>query len=118
MPPEHPEAFIEAFANVYMSVAATIRARHEQVEPDELSWNFPSVCDGARSVPLHREDGGEQPERDARAAANATFHPARERTATVLQPGRYKLVRGGQTVAVSAAKYLQNIEITGRARTG
>ena len=48
----------------------------------------------------------------------ATFHPAREHTASVLQPGRYKLVRGGQTVAVSAAKYLQNIEITGRARTG
>jgi predicted dehydrogenase len=37
LPPGHPEAFIEAFANVYMSVAATIRARHEQVEPDELS---------------------------------------------------------------------------------
>jgi hypothetical protein len=40
------------------------------------------------------------------------------RTATVLQPGRYKLVRSGQSASGSSAKYLQIIEITGRARTG
>jgi predicted dehydrogenase len=50
LPPGHPEAFIEAFANVYVSVAATIRARQEQVEPDELPRDFPSVYDGARGV--------------------------------------------------------------------
>jgi predicted dehydrogenase len=50
LPPGHPEAFIEAFANVYMSVGAAIRARQEQVEPDELPRNFPSVYDGARGV--------------------------------------------------------------------
>ena len=50
LPPGHPEAFFEAFANVYMGVAATIRARQEQVEPDELPWDIPTVYDGARGV--------------------------------------------------------------------
>jgi predicted dehydrogenase len=50
LPPGHPEGFIEAFANVYMSVAATMRARQEQVEPEGLPWDFPSVFDGARGV--------------------------------------------------------------------
>ena len=50
LPPGHPEAFFEAFANVYLGVAATIRARQEQVEPDELPWDFPTVYDGARGV--------------------------------------------------------------------
>ena len=50
LPPGHPEAFFEAFANVYKGVAATIRARQEQVEPDELPWDFPTVYDGARGV--------------------------------------------------------------------
>jgi predicted dehydrogenase len=50
LPPGHPEGFIEAFANIYTSVAATIRARQEQVEPEELPRDFPSVYDGARGV--------------------------------------------------------------------
>ena len=50
LPPGHPEAFFEAFANVYKGVAATIRARQEQVAPDELPWDFPTVYDGARGV--------------------------------------------------------------------
>ncbi len=50
LPPGHPEGFIEAFANVYMSVAATIRARQEQVEMAGLPWDFPTVYDGARGV--------------------------------------------------------------------
>jgi hypothetical protein len=37
LPPGHPEAFLKAFANVYMSVAAAIRAGQE-----------PSVYEGAR----------------------------------------------------------------------
>jgi len=50
LPPGHPEAFFEAFANIYMSVAATIRARQEQVESNGLPWHFPTVYDGARGV--------------------------------------------------------------------
>ena len=50
LPPGHPEGFIEAFANVYMSVAATIRARQKQAEPGRLPWDFPTVYDGARGV--------------------------------------------------------------------
>ena len=50
LPPGHPEAFIEAFANVYMSVAAAIRARQELVESDRSPRDFPTVYDGARGV--------------------------------------------------------------------
>jgi predicted dehydrogenase len=50
LPPGHPEAFIEAFANVYMSVAATIRAKQEGAELDGLQQDFPNVYDGARGV--------------------------------------------------------------------
>ena len=50
MPSGHPEGFIEAFANVYMSVAAAIRAKKEGVKPDGLSWDFPTVYEGARGV--------------------------------------------------------------------
>jgi predicted dehydrogenase len=50
LPPGHPEAFIEAFANVYTSVAATIRAKQEGAEPDGLRQDFPNVYDGARGV--------------------------------------------------------------------
>ncbi|HEX2109572.1 MAG TPA: Gfo/Idh/MocA family oxidoreductase, partial [Rubrobacteraceae bacterium] len=50
LPSGHPEGFIEAFANVYMSVAATIRARLEQIESEGLPPDFPTVYDGARGV--------------------------------------------------------------------
>jgi predicted dehydrogenase len=50
LPAGHPEGFFEAFANVYMSVIAAIRTKQEQVEPDGLSWDFPTVYDGARGV--------------------------------------------------------------------
>src|SRR5918995_6351850 len=50
LPPGHPEAFIEAFANVYTSVAATIRAKQESIDPDGLPEDFPNVYDGARGV--------------------------------------------------------------------
>jgi predicted dehydrogenase len=50
LPAGHPEGFIEAFANVYMNVVATIRAKQEQVETAGLPWDFPSVYDGARGV--------------------------------------------------------------------
>ncbi|WP_273846393.1 Gfo/Idh/MocA family protein [Rubrobacter calidifluminis] len=49
LPPGHPEAFIEAFANVYSGVAEAIRARREgrTLEGDA---EFPTVYDGARGV--------------------------------------------------------------------
>lgn len=50
LPTGHPEGFFEAFANVYLSIVAAIRAKQEQVEPDGLSWDFPTVYDGARGV--------------------------------------------------------------------
>jgi predicted dehydrogenase len=50
LPAGHPEGFIEAFANVYMNVVATIRAKREQVETAGLPWDFPTVYEGARGV--------------------------------------------------------------------
>ena len=49
VPPGHPEAFIEAFANVYAGVAEAVRARRERREPDK-ELPFPTVYDGARGV--------------------------------------------------------------------
>lgn len=49
IPPGHPEAFIEAFANVYTGVVEALRARKEGREPDE-TLPFPTVYDGAKGV--------------------------------------------------------------------
>jgi predicted dehydrogenase len=47
IPAGHPEAFLEAFANVYLGVAEAIHAKNagQILEPD-----FPTVYDGARGV--------------------------------------------------------------------
>ncbi|MFJ3054467.1 Gfo/Idh/MocA family protein [Herbaspirillum sp. NPDC087042] len=50
IPAGHPEAFIEAFANVYLGVAADIRARAERRIADPLDADYPNVEDGARGV--------------------------------------------------------------------
>ena len=50
LPPGHPEAFNEAFANVYANALRTIAARKAGEEPDPLDLDFPSVEDGARGV--------------------------------------------------------------------
>jgi predicted dehydrogenase len=50
IPPGHPEAFFEAFANIYMNITDTIRARIEGRKPTELELDFPTVYDGARGV--------------------------------------------------------------------
>ncbi len=50
IPPGHPEAFIEAFANVYRNAAATMRAKKEGREPNEFERDFPTVYEGARGV--------------------------------------------------------------------
>lgn len=50
LPGGHPEAFIEAFANIYRSVARTIGAKAEGREPDRYDLDFPTVEDGAVGV--------------------------------------------------------------------
>ena len=44
----HPEAFIEAFANVYVNAARTISAKIAGEAPGEFDTDFPTVQDGAR----------------------------------------------------------------------
>ena len=46
IPPGHPEAFLEAFANIYVNAMDTIRAHIMGVEPTELELDFPTVHDG------------------------------------------------------------------------
>jgi len=50
LPFGHPEALIEAFANLYVNVADTIRAREAGVKPDKLALDFPTVDDGLRGM--------------------------------------------------------------------
>ncbi|WP_411880807.1 Gfo/Idh/MocA family protein [Polaromonas sp. YR568] len=50
LPTGHPEAFLEAFANVYLGVAADIRALQAGVAPDPLDADYPRLADGARGV--------------------------------------------------------------------
>ena len=50
VPPGHPEGFIEAFATLYHSIAATIRDKRDGHEPDGAGRDFPTVHDGARGV--------------------------------------------------------------------
>jgi len=50
LPAGHPEAFIEAFANVYLGVAADIRAHCAGLKADSLAADYPHVEDGARGV--------------------------------------------------------------------
>lgn len=50
VPPGHPEGFIEAFANVYLGVAAAIRAHGRGERPESLQADYPTVEDGARGV--------------------------------------------------------------------
>lgn len=49
-PTGHPEAYIEAFANLYHNVGDTIRAQLLGVDPDPLALDFPTVYDGARGI--------------------------------------------------------------------
>lgn len=50
IPPGHPEAFLEAFANVYRGAAAAIRARKAGTPVPDDALDFPTVYDGARGV--------------------------------------------------------------------
>ena len=51
LPAGHPEAFIEAFANLYVGVAGDIRARIAQGAPaSPAEADYPRIEDGARGV--------------------------------------------------------------------
>lgn len=50
LPSGHPEAFIEAFANVYLGVAADIRAHATGHRADLLRADYPRIEDGVRGV--------------------------------------------------------------------
>ena len=65
----HPEAFIEAFANVYRNAARTIGARVAGEAPGPFDEDFPTVQEGARGVHfIHRaiESGQKKAWVDAR----------------------------------------------------
>lgn len=50
LPSGHPEAFFEAFANVYANAMRTIAARLAGETPDPLDLDFPTVQDGLAGV--------------------------------------------------------------------
>jgi hypothetical protein len=50
LPSGHPEAFFEAFANIYCNFADTVRAALAGETPDELALDFPKVEDGLRGM--------------------------------------------------------------------
>jgi len=50
LPSGHPEAFFEAFANVYANAMRTIAARLAGEKPDPLDLDFPTVEDGVAGV--------------------------------------------------------------------
>jgi len=50
LPLGHPEAFNEAFANIYANAGDTMRARKERRAPTELELDFPTIEDGVRGL--------------------------------------------------------------------
>ncbi|MDE2456282.1 MAG: Gfo/Idh/MocA family oxidoreductase [Burkholderiales bacterium] len=50
LPPGHPEAFLEAFANLYGGVAEDILAHQAGRVADALAADYPRVADGVRGV--------------------------------------------------------------------
>jgi predicted dehydrogenase len=50
LPFGHPEAFFEAFANIYKNATDTMRAAIEKRQPTDLELDFPDVEDGIRGM--------------------------------------------------------------------
>jgi hypothetical protein len=50
LPSGHPEAFLEAFANIYANALRTIAARCAGAAPEPLDLDFPTVHDGTIGV--------------------------------------------------------------------
>ena len=68
LPFGHPEALIEAFANIYTNVADTVRAKMAGETPSPVVADFPTVEDGARGLAFIETCV-------ASAAAGATWAP-------------------------------------------
>lgn len=72
IPSGHPEAFIEAFANIYVNAARTMSAKIAGEDPSEFDLDFPTVQDGAIGVHfIHKtvESG------NAKAWIDASYDP-------------------------------------------
>ena len=50
LPAGHPESFIEAFANIYVNVANTVKSKILGTEPTQFDLDFPNVVDGVRGM--------------------------------------------------------------------
>lgn len=50
LPAGHPEAFLEAFANIYRNFALTLRARLNGQQPDPIHLDFPGTKEGVRGL--------------------------------------------------------------------
>ena len=50
LPAGHPESFIEAFANIYVNVANTIKSKILGTEPTQFDLDYPNVKDGVRGM--------------------------------------------------------------------
>ena len=50
LPAGHPEAFLEAFANIYRNYAITLRARMNGEEPNPIYTDFPGIEEGIRGL--------------------------------------------------------------------
>jgi predicted dehydrogenase len=50
IPAGHPEAFLEAFANVYRNFAFTLKARLSGQEPNPIHLDFPGIEEGLRGL--------------------------------------------------------------------
>lgn len=50
LPAGHPEAFLDAFANLYRNVTDSIRARVTRTAPDPLALDYPTADDGLRGL--------------------------------------------------------------------
>ena len=73
LPPGHPEGFIEAFANLYLGIAADLRARHAAGVPASAQdADYPRIDAGARGVRFIERT-------IASARAEAKWVPMRER---------------------------------------
>ncbi len=50
IPAGHPEAFLEAFSNIYKNATDTMRAKMAGTEPSEMELDFPTVQDGLEGM--------------------------------------------------------------------
>lgn len=73
LPPGHPEAFIEAFANIYLGVVSEIRVCKGDISSDGERPDLPTVQDGIRSV--HFVEKTVESARSQKKWTPARWHP-------------------------------------------